>query len=80
MRLGRGGAGKSKPPTLPERAQTVTLVPGGGGGLPARVLELGTDTLLVAVMVPVAGLAVPLAMANWNVVEFTIVVIVNVPS
>jgi hypothetical protein len=54
MRLGRGGAGKSKPPTLPERAQTVTLVPGGGGGgLPARVLELGTDTLLVAVMVPV---------------------------
>jgi hypothetical protein len=53
MRLGRGGAAKSKPPTLPERAQTVTLVPGGGGGLPARVLELGADTLLVAVMVPV---------------------------
>jgi hypothetical protein len=57
MRLGRGGAAKPKPVTLPERAQTVTLVPAGGKGLPARVLERGQDTLLVAIMVPTEPLS-----------------------
>jgi len=57
MKLGRGGAAKPKPVTLPERAQTVTLVPAGGKGLPARVLELGQGTLLVAIMVPTEPLS-----------------------
>jgi hypothetical protein len=57
MKLGRGGAAKPKPVTLPERAQTVTLVPAGGKGLPARVLERGQDTLLVAIMVPTEPLS-----------------------
>jgi hypothetical protein len=56
MRLGRGGPAKSKPP-LPERGQTVTLVPAGGGGLPARVLERDAETLLVAIMVPIEPLS-----------------------
>jgi hypothetical protein len=58
MKLGRGGASKPKPVTLPERAQTVTLVPAGAGkGLPARVLEQGQDSLLVAIMVPTEPLS-----------------------
>jgi PilZ domain-containing protein len=57
MKLGRGGPAKSKPPTLPERAQTVTLVPADGKGLPARVLERGAETLLVAIMVPIEPLS-----------------------
>ena len=52
MKLGRGHAAKSKPVALPERSQGVTLVPTGGKGLPARVLECGPDMLLVAIMVP----------------------------
>jgi hypothetical protein len=57
MKFGRAAAPeRSKPVALPERAQTVTLVPGGGKGLPARVLEVGPDALLVAIMVPVAPL------------------------
>ncbi len=50
MKLGRGGAEKSTPVTLPERSQTVTLVPSGGTRIPARVLECAPDTLLVAIM------------------------------
>ena len=57
MKLGRGGAAKSTPPALPERAQTVTLVPADSKGLPARVLERGADTLLVAIMVPIEPLS-----------------------
>lgn len=58
MKLGRGHASaKSKPVALPERSQTVTLVPAGGKGLPARVLERGPDTLLVAIMVPIEPLS-----------------------
>jgi PilZ domain-containing protein len=41
---------------LPERAQTVTLVPRGGKGITARVLERGPDALQVAIMVPVGPL------------------------
>jgi len=52
MKLGRGHSEKAQPVTLPERSQTVTLVPAGGEGIPARVLECGADTLLVAIMVP----------------------------
>jgi len=53
MKLGRGAPEKSKPVALPERGQTVTLVPHGGRGITARVLERGPDSLLVAIMVPV---------------------------
>ncbi len=53
MKFGRGHAEEqAKPLVLPERSQTVTLVPAGGRGLPARVLERSADTLLVAIMVP----------------------------
>ncbi len=52
MKLGRGQAAKSAPVALPERSQSVTLVPAGGKALPARVLERGPDMLLVAIMVP----------------------------
>jgi len=52
VKLGRGTPQKSTPVALPERAQTVTLVPVGVKPLPARVLESGPDTLLVAIMVP----------------------------
>ncbi len=52
MKLGRGHAAKSTPVALPERSQSVTLVPTGAKALPARVLERGADMLLVAIMVP----------------------------
>jgi len=57
MKLGRGHAEKSKPVTLPERSQTVTLTLAGGKSLPARVLERGPDTLLVAIMVAIEPLS-----------------------
>jgi len=57
MKLGRGNAEKSQPVTLPERSQTVMLIPPTGVRIPARVLECGPDTLLVAIMVPTAPLS-----------------------
>ena len=57
MKFGRGHEEKSKPVALPERSQTVTLTPAGGKGLPARVLERGPDSLLVAIMVPIEPLS-----------------------
>ncbi len=57
MRFGRGDPGKSTPVALPERAQTVTLTPSGGSGIPARVLECSPDSLLVAIMVPIEPLS-----------------------
>ncbi|MGH2865492.1 MAG: PilZ domain-containing protein [Solirubrobacteraceae bacterium] len=57
MRLGRGGTTKSKPVALPERSQTVTLVPARGQTIPARVLESSPELLLVAILVPVAPLS-----------------------
>ncbi len=57
MKFGRGSSGPSKPVTLPERAQTVTLVPRGGKGITARVLEREPDALQVAIMVPIGPLS-----------------------
>jgi hypothetical protein len=57
MRFGRGSAEKSKPVALPERSQTVTLVPPGGKGITARVLGSGPDALQVAIMVPIGPLS-----------------------
>ena len=57
MKFGRGSSSPSKPVTLPERAQTVTLVPRGGKGITARVLETAPDALQVAIMVPIGPLS-----------------------
>jgi hypothetical protein len=57
MKFGRGSSSQSKPVTLPERAQTVTLVPPGGKGITARVLESGSEALQVAIMVPIGPLS-----------------------
>jgi hypothetical protein len=57
MKFGRGSSAPSKPVALPERAQTVTLVPRGGKGITARVLERGPDELQVAIMVPIGPLS-----------------------
>jgi hypothetical protein len=53
MRLRRAKSGESKPIQLPGRSETVTLSTPGGGKIPARVIESGESTLLVAVMVPI---------------------------
>ena len=59
MKFGRG----ARPSTLasrwscPSAGEDVTLVPRGGSGIPARVLERGADTLLVAIMVPIEPLS-----------------------
>ncbi len=57
MKFGRGNTEKSQPVELPERADTVTLVPSTGERIHARVLERGPDTLLVAIMVPTQPLS-----------------------
>jgi hypothetical protein len=57
MKFGRGSPERSKPVALPERGQDVTLVPRGGKGINARVLECGPDSLLVAIMVPIGPLS-----------------------
>jgi hypothetical protein len=57
MKFGRPAPAKSEPVTLPERAQTVTLMPAKGKGIPARVLECQPDALVVAIMVPTEPLS-----------------------
>jgi PilZ domain len=57
MKFGKGSAEKSKPVDLPERTQTVTLVPARGETIPARVLDSKPDVLLVAIMVPIQPLS-----------------------
>jgi hypothetical protein len=57
MKLGRGHLESSQPMILPGRSATVTLVPATGEKIPARVLESGAETLLVAIMVPIEPLS-----------------------
>jgi len=58
MRFGRGKAHSTSPAIeLPEHADTVTLVPLSGSKIPARVLESGQGTLLVAITVPIEPLS-----------------------
>src|ERR1700691_3424181 len=57
MKFGRGSAEKSKPVELPERSQTVKLVPVRGETIPARVLESSAASMLVAIMVPTQPLS-----------------------
>jgi PilZ domain len=56
VKFGRSEPQKPKSLAMPERTQTVTVVPARGKGLPARVLESGEDGLLVAIMVPIEPL------------------------
>ncbi len=57
MKLGRGHSARSKPVALPQRSDTVTVILANGETLPARVVELRQDTLLVAIMVPIQPLS-----------------------
>ncbi len=58
MKFGRGeSAAASKPVALPERSETVTIIPGVGEKLPARVLESAPDAIVVAILVPAARLS-----------------------
>jgi PilZ domain len=52
MRLRRPKSEASKPIELPGRAETVILSTPAGGRIPARVIERGPSTLLLAVLVP----------------------------
>jgi len=56
MKFGRGEAKKPEPVALPERSESVTLVPKRSERIAARVLEREPDALVVAIMVPVAPL------------------------
>jgi PilZ domain len=59
MKFGRAKSDKAPPPAdveLPQRAQTVTLVPFTGARIPARVLDSAPDALLVAIAVHVEPL------------------------
>lgn len=57
MRLGRSKAPDRQPIVLPEVSEAVILTIGGGGRIPARVLERETDALLVAITVPTKPLS-----------------------
>jgi PilZ domain len=52
MRLGRAKPREPAPIVLPDRSDVVTIATRQGGRLPARVLERGSDTVLLAVTVP----------------------------
>jgi PilZ domain len=66
---GRGKAGhQGGPIELPERADVVTLIPPRGARIPARVLESGDHTLLVAITVPTPPLSA--SQLEGMVVEF----------
>jgi len=69
MRFSRGKPHRAQAPIeLPEHGAVVTLAPAGGSRIPARVIESGEGTLLVAITVP----ADPLTPAQLQalVVEF----------
>ncbi len=58
MKLGRGKRREaSKPIALPARNEVVVLATGAGERLPARVLERGVNTLLLAITIPTEPLS-----------------------
>jgi hypothetical protein len=69
MRLGRSKAPRSAPAVLPEVHDVVSLNLGGGAHVPARVLERGVDTMLLAITVPTRPLT-PSQMADM-VIDYT---------
>lgn len=52
MRLGRNKERQSTAVELPERSEVVMLSTTGGGQIPARVVERGENSLLIAITVP----------------------------
>jgi hypothetical protein len=57
MRLGRAKSEASKPIALPGRSENVLLATTAGERIPARVIERGVNTLLVAIIVPTKPLS-----------------------
>lgn len=52
MKLRRAKSEASKPVELPGPSQTVTLSTSAGGRIPARVIESGPNTIILAILVP----------------------------
>jgi PilZ domain len=69
MKLGRGKADSSKPIALPGQGDALTLALTSGEKLPARVLERGVNTLLLAITVAAGPLSD--AQLEGLVIEFT---------
>ncbi len=68
MRLGRSKSNSPTPAVLPEVHEIVSLKLGGGARVPARVLERGEDTMLLAITVPTRPLE-PSQMADM-IIEY----------
>jgi hypothetical protein len=69
MKLGRGRADPSKPIALPDHGDQLSLALASGERLPARVLERGVNTLLLAITVVTGPLSA--GQLEGLVVEFT---------
>jgi hypothetical protein len=69
MKLGRAKNPSPGPIVLPDAHEVVSLNLGGGGRVPARVLERGDNTLLVAITVPTRPLS-PAQLASL-IIEYT---------
>jgi hypothetical protein len=69
MKLGRSKPPDRKPIVLPEVSESVVLSVGGSGRIPARVLESGADSLLVAITVPTKALTA--AQLQGMVIEYS---------
>jgi len=69
MKLGRSKQQAQQPVVLPEVHHVVSLNLGGGGKVPARVLERAEDTMLLAITVPTRPLT-PSQMAEM-IIEYT---------
>jgi len=69
MRLRREKAETPKPLSLPSRSETVILSTAAGGKMPARVIARGTQTLLLAIVVPIKPFSA--AELNGLVVEYS---------
>lgn len=69
MKLGRSKEDAPGQVVLPEVHEVVSLNLGGTGRVPARVLEHGSDTILVAITVPTRPLT-PAQMADM-IIEYT---------
>jgi hypothetical protein len=69
VRLGRSKPPDRKPIVLPEVSDSVVLSIGGSGRIPARVLESGADSLLVAITVPTKPLTA--AQLEGMVIEYS---------
>jgi hypothetical protein len=69
MKLGRGRSQPAQAVVWPEVHEVISLNLGGGGRVPARVVEHGQDSILVAITVPTRPLT-PTQMADM-IIEYT---------